>query len=115
MTCPPLSTTMVSVEASRERPHHPGADTAPDVAVGAPEPLRGLSSRDAAERLRREGPNSLPEPPAASPMRLLVAQMTHFFALMLWSAAVLALVAGMPVLAVRWRPRVRRPEPCGGS
>jgi magnesium-transporting ATPase (P-type) len=37
---------------------------------------------------------------APSPVRLLVAQLVHFFALLLWGAAVLALVGGLPQLAV---------------
>jgi calcium-translocating P-type ATPase len=78
----------------------PVAGTVIDTAVEPGEALRGLSTRDASERLLHDGPNRLPEPPGVSPVRLLVAQMTHFFALMLWSAAGLALVAGMPVLAV---------------
>jgi calcium-translocating P-type ATPase len=62
--------------------------------------LRGLSRREAAERLLRDGPNALPEPPGRSPLRLLGAQLSHFFAVMLWVAALLALVGGMPALAV---------------
>jgi calcium-translocating P-type ATPase len=65
-----------------------------------PDALRGLSARDASERLLRDGPNVLPEPRGASPVRLLVAQLTHFFAVMLWVAAALALLARMPALAV---------------
>jgi magnesium-transporting ATPase (P-type) len=60
----------------------------------------GLSSAEAAARLRAGGPNRLPPPPRVHPARLLVAQMVHFFALMLWVAAVLALVAGLPALSV---------------
>ena len=60
----------------------------------------GLTSDEAAERLRRDGPNVLPSVHGPSVARQLVAQLTHFFALMLWIAAVLAAVAGMPQLAV---------------
>jgi calcium-translocating P-type ATPase len=35
-----------------------------------------------------------------SPLRLLVAQLVHFFALLLWAAAGLAFIGGMPQLAV---------------
>jgi magnesium-transporting ATPase (P-type) len=68
-----------------------------------PEPLPspdGLSSAEAAARLRRHGPNALPlaRPPAA--WRGLLAQLTHFFAVMLWVAGALALLAGMPQLGV---------------
>ena len=80
--------------------HEAAVGIVPGGPVVAPASPRGLSSREASERLLRDGPNRLPEPPGASPVRLLVAQMTHFFALMLWGAAVLALVAGMPVLAL---------------
>jgi magnesium-transporting ATPase (P-type) len=71
-------------------------DLAPDM---VPQ-LRGISSQEAAGRLRRDGPNVLPRPPSASPFRLLIAQMTHFFAVLLWVAAALAFLAGMPALAV---------------
>ncbi|SDH59714.1 ATPase, P-type (transporting), HAD superfamily, subfamily IC [Lentzea fradiae] len=60
----------------------------------------GLSSAEAARRLRDDGPNALPMAKRRHPLLLLAGQMVHFFALMLWAAAVLALVAGMPALAV---------------
>ncbi|CAN5432874.1 cation-transporting P-type ATPase [soil metagenome] len=60
----------------------------------------GLSTAAAAALLDRNGPNLLPAPPPARAWRKLVGQMTHFFALMLWVAGVLALVAGMPQLGV---------------
>jgi calcium-translocating P-type ATPase len=64
-------------------------------------PLRvGLTSSEAASRLAVDGPNRLPPPPAAHTWRKLVAQFTHFFALMLWVAGVLAVAAGMPQLGV---------------
>lgn len=40
----------------------------------------------------------LPAPRRPSPLRLLVRQLVHFFALMLWGAAALAFFAGMPQL-----------------
>ncbi len=55
---------------------------------------------EAAERLRHDGPNKLPPPPRRSPWRQLLAQWTHFFATLLWVAAVLAATAGMPQLAL---------------
>ena len=61
---------------------------------------RGLTTGEAAARLRRDGPNVLPAPRPPSPAVLLVRQMTHFFALLLWVAAVMAYVGGMPQLAV---------------
>ncbi|MBF6353126.1 cation-transporting P-type ATPase [Nocardia higoensis] len=60
----------------------------------------GLTDAEAAERLRRDGPNALPAPKRPNPLALLAAQLTHFFAVMLWVAAGLALIAGMPALAV---------------
>ncbi|MDX8034942.1 cation-transporting P-type ATPase [Lentzea sp. BCCO 10_0856] len=60
----------------------------------------GLSSAEAARRLRDDGPNALPAARGRHPLLLLVEQLVHFFALMLWAAAALALIAGMPALAV---------------
>src|SRR5688572_2440799 len=60
----------------------------------------GLTSAEARLRLNRDGPNSVVETRRPAPVRLLVRQLTHFFALLLWMAALLALVAGMPQLAV---------------
>ncbi|MGW6442623.1 cation-translocating P-type ATPase [Lentzea sp. NPDC055074] len=60
----------------------------------------GLSSAEAARRLHDDGRNVLPRTRRRHPLLLLVEQLVHFFALMLWVAAVLALVAGMPALAV---------------
>ena len=60
----------------------------------------GLSSEEAASLLRLVGPNSLPRPVARGLAAKLVSQLTHFFALMLWVAAGLALVGGMPQLGV---------------
>lgn len=60
----------------------------------------GLTSAEAAAVLRRDGPNALPPPARPHPVRQLLAQMTHRFALMLWVAAALALLAGMAPLAV---------------
>ncbi|TNC24821.1 cation-translocating P-type ATPase [Amycolatopsis alkalitolerans] len=62
--------------------------------------LPGLSAAEAATRLRRDGPNTLPAPRRKNPLLVLAAQLVHFFALMLWVAAGLALLGGMPALAV---------------
>ncbi|MBK9180485.1 MAG: cation-transporting P-type ATPase [Acidimicrobiales bacterium] len=64
------------------------------------ETAAGLTSAEAAERLRRDGPNVLPPPARRSPWKELAHQLVHFFALMLWVAAGLAFVAGMPQLGV---------------
>lgn len=60
----------------------------------------GLTTAEAAYRLRVQGPNVLPTVRGPSPGALLARQMVHFFALMLWFAAVLAWIAGMPQLSV---------------
>jgi calcium-translocating P-type ATPase len=60
----------------------------------------GLSRAEAAARLTRDGPNCLPEPPTRRRGRQLAAQFVHFFALMLWVAGALAIVAGLPELGV---------------
>ncbi|HEX6247812.1 MAG TPA: cation-transporting P-type ATPase [Nocardioidaceae bacterium] len=61
---------------------------------------RGLTSAEAAARLAEHGPNRLPTPRRASPARRLADELTHFFAVMLWVAAGLALVGGLPQLGV---------------
>jgi calcium-translocating P-type ATPase len=60
----------------------------------------GLTSREAQERLARDGPNLLPEGERRHPLRQFAAQLTHLLALLLWVAVVLALLAGMPALSV---------------
>ena len=60
----------------------------------------GLTTAEAASRLRRDGPNELPLPPRTPAWRRLAAQMVHFFALLFWVAGVLAFVAGLPQLGV---------------
>src|SRR6478752_8734074 len=63
-------------------------------------PLLGLSSIVAAERLRSNGKNELPPPKRVPAWRQIVAQLTHFFAILLWVAGLLALIGGMPELGV---------------
>src|SRR5512145_2338717 len=60
----------------------------------------GLSTSEAARRLASEGPNRLPAPRRPSAARRLAGELTHFFAVMLWVAGVLAFVAGLPELGV---------------
>jgi calcium-translocating P-type ATPase len=60
----------------------------------------GLSAAEAAERLARFGRNVLPTTRPPSVWRQVVEQMAHFFAIMLWIASGLAMLAGMPQLAV---------------
>ena len=68
--------------------------------------MRGLTSREAARRLLAHGPNVLPDTDRPRPLRELAAQFTHTFAIILWVAAGLALLAvlllvmlGLPALA----------------
>jgi magnesium-transporting ATPase (P-type) len=62
--------------------------------------LAGLSPQDAAARLARDGPNRLPAPRQPSGVRRFAKQLLHFFALMLWVAGVLALLAKLPQLGI---------------
>jgi Ca2+-transporting ATPase len=58
----------------------------------------GLAPEEAARRLRALGPNEMP-PARRRPVALRVlAQLTHFMALLLWAAGALSFVAGMPQL-----------------
>lgn len=60
--------------------------------------VRGLSSAEAAERLRTYGRNVLPVAPLRPLLRQVAQQLFHFFGVMLWIAGALAIVAGMPQL-----------------
>jgi magnesium-transporting ATPase (P-type) len=71
-------------------------NNAPGVVV----PHRGLSSGEAAARLARAGRNELPGASRPSPWRELAGQFTHLLAVLLIVAAGLALVAGLPALAI---------------
>ncbi|HEX6888432.1 MAG TPA: cation-transporting P-type ATPase [Candidatus Nanopelagicales bacterium] len=62
--------------------------------------LTGLTHAEALARLDEVGHNLLPGPDRVPVWRRLLEQFVHFFALLLWGAALLALVGGMPVLAV---------------
>lgn len=62
--------------------------------------LTGLTSAEAAHQLALDGPNVLPATEAVPWWRQLVGQLTHFFALLLWAAGALAIVARMPQLGV---------------
>lgn len=68
------------------------------LSVEPPSTITGLTSAEVAERRRRDGPNELPRPARRSPIRQLLAQWTHFFALLLWVASGLAILAGLPQL-----------------
>ncbi|WP_436056460.1 cation-translocating P-type ATPase [Arthrobacter sp. LjRoot78] len=72
----------------------------PGAGSGALPRAAGLSSEEAALRLKMVGANRLPQVRPVPRWRKLLAEMTHFFAIMLWVAAGLAYMAGMPQLAV---------------
>ncbi|MFM1842951.1 MAG: hypothetical protein RLZZ490_1689 [Cyanobacteriota bacterium] len=58
----------------------------------------GLSENEAWERLQKFGPNELPEP-AHRPLWLrFTDQLSHFMALLLWVAGILAFISGTPQL-----------------
>ena len=66
----------------------------------ATQKVEGLTSTEAAVRLRQHGPNLLPSKKPRPAWQQLAAQMVHFFALMLWVAGILAILAGMPQLGL---------------
>ncbi len=72
----------------------------PAAGAGPAPGISGLSSAEAARRLERAGPNRLPQVRGVPGWRRLLAELSHFFAVMLWVAAGLAFVAGMPQLGV---------------
>ncbi|WP_084519350.1 cation-translocating P-type ATPase [Nocardia mexicana] len=87
------------------RPHdaeryHPEAAGKGDAAAATVLPPAGLTATEVALRRERDGRNALPGPPHPNPALLLLAQLTHFFAVLLWVAAGLALAGGMPTLAI---------------
>ena len=61
--------------------------------------LPGLSTCEARQLLARDGPNVLPRVRPVPRWRRIAAEFIHFFALMLWAAA-LAFLAGMPELGI---------------
>jgi len=61
---------------------------------------RGLTAAEAARLLTRHGPNLLPQEKRVPTWRHLLGQMVHFFAVMLWVAGGLAILAGMPQLGL---------------
>jgi len=69
-------------------------------ATSAPSDRSGLDPATAEHRLRHHGPNTLPRVRPPHPLRRLLAQLVHLFALMLWLAAGIALIACMPQLAL---------------
>ena len=55
----------------------------------------GLSAAEAARRLAEFGPNQIERPARVSIALRLLHEFTHFFAVILWVAALLALVADL--------------------
>jgi Ca2+-transporting ATPase len=58
----------------------------------------GLVGHEAWQRLEKFGPNELPEPPHRPLWLRFTDQLTHFMALLLWVAGILAFVSGTPAL-----------------
>ncbi len=59
----------------------------------------GLTTTEATERRTQGGANRLPATKRPSVARRLLGELTHFFALLLWAAAVLAFIAKLPQLS----------------
>ena len=78
--------------ASYERFPATGGD--PDRPFGS----AGLSRAEVELRRKLYGPNLLSRPPRLPLWRRLLSQLIHFFAIMLWIAGGLAILAGMPQL-----------------
>jgi magnesium-transporting ATPase (P-type) len=66
----------------------------------APQRAGGLTSDEARARLQQYGPNILPAKPRVPAWKHFLAQFGHFFAIMLWIAGGLAILAGMPQLGI---------------
>jgi magnesium-transporting ATPase (P-type) len=58
----------------------------------------GLSSQEAESRLHHYGYNELPEPAHRPLLLRFIDQLTHFMALLLWVAGILAFISGTPQL-----------------
>lgn len=59
----------------------------------------GLTKAEALARRARDGANALPAAKRPSVLRRLLGELTHFFALLLWTAAALAFLAKLPQLS----------------
>jgi magnesium-transporting ATPase (P-type) len=60
----------------------------------------GLNLKEVEMRRKHYGPNLLSHPSHLPLWRRLLSQLTHFFAIMLWIAGVLAILAGMPQIGL---------------
>jgi magnesium-transporting ATPase (P-type) len=63
-------------------------------------PAAGLTTSEAATRLVEVGSNAVDTGRRVPAWRMLVAELTHLLAVLLWIAAALALLAGTPALAI---------------
>ena len=71
----------------------------PEAVYGALETgVQGLAKDVANQRLYQFGPNELPEPTRRSLLLRFLDQLTHFMALLLWVAGILAFISGTPEL-----------------
>ena len=88
----PSSQTRGVGPVSNEQPHETRGDPS--------RPFRsaGLSLEEVELRRKHYGPNLLSRPPHLPLWRRLLSQLVHFFAVMLWIAGGLAILAGMPQL-----------------
>lgn len=91
----PDSPTLVPGEANPKA----WAALPPDVALAHFSGAVGLTTNEAAKRLVQFGPNVLPRVSKPPWYRQLAAEFVHLFAILLWFAAALAWLAGMPELA----------------
>ena len=82
----------------RQRPA--GDTTGVRAHTGSVAATSGLTTAQADVSRAEHGRNVLPQPRRPSPLRRLIGQLVHFFAIMLWVAAGLAFVAGMPQLGI---------------
>jgi P-type Ca2+ transporter type 2C len=60
----------------------------------------GLTSAEAAAALAHAGPNTIAAAPRGSHAKRFASNLVHLFALLLWTGALLALVGGLPELAI---------------
>lgn len=61
---------------------------------------KGLSKEAAEIRGTKYGKNTIPRASVINPLKQLIKQFTHFMAVLLWIAGFLAIIAGMPELAL---------------
>lgn len=79
--------------------HHPiWTLTTEDVYQTLSTSAQGLSEDEAAFRLKQYGYNELPEPTRRSLLLRFIDQLTHFMALLLWVAGILAFISNTPEL-----------------